>query len=169
MARGRFNPIHGVLIVLLLLTAGWSAGLNHADAEPGTIHRVGLVADPGDGTLLTRCVAFEEEEISGLAVLERSGLDLETDQGSVCAIGGAGCPSSNCWCQCQGTPCIYWTYWHWIDESWQYSQVGAASYLVHDGEVEGWRWGDGSASPASVSFEQICFPFRVYLPALMNG
>jgi hypothetical protein len=123
----------------------------------------------GDGTLATRCVAFSEAEISGLNVLEQSRLEIVTSQGAVCAIGGTGCPADNCWCQCQGTPCIYWSYWHWLAGAWEYSQAGAAGYQVHDGDIEGWRWGEGETPPPAVLFEQICPSFRVYLPVVLRN
>ena len=151
-----------VLLILLFTLSPLDAnGVSGHTADPSY---VGLVIDKGDGITVTSCVTFSEEEISGLDVLERSGLEIVTSEGAVCAIDGTGCPASNCWCQCQGTPCIYWSYWHWSDGSWHYSQEGAAGYQVHDGDVEGWRWGEGGTPPPTVSFEQICYPFRVYLP-----
>jgi hypothetical protein len=155
--------------LLILLSALLSLGANGAGGRISGPSRVGLVVDMGDGALVTRCVVFSEAEISGLDVLERSGLEVVTSEGAVCAIEGVGCPASNCWCQCQGSPCIYWSYWHWLDGEWQYSQAGAAGYWVHDGDVEGWRWGESATPSSIVPFEQICFPFRVYLPVILHS
>jgi hypothetical protein len=155
--------------LLILLSTLLPLGANGAGGHTSSPSYVGLVVDMGDGALVTRCVAFGEAEISGLDVLERSGLEIVTNQGAICAIGGTGCPASNCWCQCQGSPCIYWSYWHWLDGGWQYSQAGAAGYRVHDGDVEGWRWGEGATPPPMIPFEQICFPFRVYLPVVLHS
>ncbi len=158
-----------LLLLSLVLTAGAARSVNGEGRRTSGFSRAGLVVDMGDGTTLTRCVTFSEEEISGLDLLERSGLEVVTNRDVVCAIEGTGCPDSNCWCQCQGTPCVYWTYWHWRDGAWQYSQAGAAGYRVRDGDVEGWRWGAGDSPSVSISFEQVCFPFRIFLPVVSRG
>jgi len=70
---------------------------------------------------------------------------------AVCRIEAQGCayPAEPCFCQCRGAPCAYWSYWHWQAGRWTYSQVGAASHQVHDGDIEGWAWSDGQ--PPSVT------------------
>ncbi len=45
-------------------------------------NRVGLVITHDDGTVVQRCISFSESEITGLQVLERSGLDLNYDAGN---------------------------------------------------------------------------------------
>jgi len=131
-------------------------------------NQVGLVLDFGDH-YETYCVEFSESEITGYDVLRQAGLNLVV-LGSggmgfaLCDINNtSGCPASNCFCQCQGSPCRYWSYHHLIDGSWQYSQVGASGYKVQDGDVEGWGWGEGvinnsGAQPPVIPFEQICAP-----------
>jgi hypothetical protein len=76
----------------------------------------------------------------------------------VCAIGGEGCPAGqDCFCECRGSPCAYWVYSHLgPDGSWAISGVGASGWEVRDGDVDGWVWGDGSAAPPVVAFEEIC-------------
>ncbi|HET7090026.1 MAG TPA: hypothetical protein VFL17_15425, partial [Anaerolineae bacterium] len=59
-------------------------------------------------------------------------------------------------CSCAFPP-DYWSYWHLRDGSWAYASVGASSYTVHDGDVEGWSWGAGEP-PALFTFDQICAP-----------
>jgi ferric-dicitrate binding protein FerR (iron transport regulator) len=34
--------------------------------------------------------------------------------------------------------------------------VGADAWQVHPGDVDGWVWGDGSATPPRVTFEEVC-------------
>ena len=65
-----------------------------------------------------------------------------------CSIDGVGCPSTNCWCQCPvvDESCTYWTYWHLEDGTWIASGGGAGGYQLHDGDIDGWKW--GHASPA---------------------
>jgi hypothetical protein len=122
-------------------------------------NRAGLVVQLGAGSTLTRCVEFGEDSLSGFDVLQRSGLSVEAsfDAGTgtfVCRIENAGCPVENCSC---AFPPDYWSYWHLRDGSWAYASVGANSYTVHDGDVEGWSWGAGEP-PAVHTFDQICAP-----------
>ena len=119
----------------------------------------------GDGTVLTGCVEFAEPEITGLDVLQRSGLDVvyhTTGMGvKICKLGREGCDDPNrCFCQCKGASCVYWSYWHLKDGVWQYSNLGASSHTVQPGAVEGWTWGPGSVNsaiqPPQIRFEDIC-------------
>ena len=130
-------------------------------------NRAGLVIVKGDGSVQTACVAFDEPTISGLALLERAGLDLVVQpagsNATVCSIAGEGCafPREACWCQCAGGgPCRYWSYWHRNGGAWQYSTTGAPLYQVPAGGVDAWVWGENTAGAASpppdVAFEAIC-------------
>jgi hypothetical protein len=117
---------------------------------------------------VTRCVEFSEDEINGYEVLQHSGLDLNVDVSSsmgaaICRLDGEGCtyPEEECFCQCQGSPCIFWSYWHLDGDSWVFSNLGASNYKVSHGQVEGWAWGEGSSDgdgikPPVRKFEEIC-------------
>ena len=127
--------------------------------------QVALVVRHGDGQVQSACVEFPESEISGLEVLQRADLDLEIDvQGMgalVCRINQTGCSVDDCWCQCKGGgDCVYWSYWHNVDNEWHYAQVGANEYRVRDGDVEGWSWGPGAVNdavqPPDTTFSEIC-------------
>jgi len=142
---------------LLLPVAGGAQGVN----------RAGVIVAMEDGQVVTACVAFDEPAISGLALLERSGLDLNVQMtggnAAVCSINGTGCffPREGCFCRCQGGgPCRYWTYWHLNGGGWQYASTGAASYQVPPGGVDGWAWGEGSVNsgrqPPATSFDKVC-------------
>jgi hypothetical protein len=154
--RQRANPLYLISIVLLLLTLV-VGGLSNASAQH--TNRVGLVIKFGDGSLVTRCVEFNEAEISGYEVLKRTGLSIVAafDSGmgaGICKIEDQGCPKASCMtCDVPN----YWSYWHLQGGSWIYSNVGASSHTVHNGDVEGWRWGTGDAPPA-MPFDQICAP-----------
>ena len=149
-----------------LLICALTLGSSHS-ARAQVPNRVGLVVVHGNGATITRCIEFTEGEISGYDVLQRSGLSVtayESAMGvAICAIDGEGCGSDNCFCQCQGGTCTYWTYWHLSGGNWVYSNVGAALHRVHNGDVEGWRWSDG-APPLVVPFEQICPPLPTDTP-----
>ena len=156
-----------LLTSLAIVTlAVFGSSVPHSRAQQS--NRVGLVVDFGDDHI-TRCIEFNEPEITGYEVLRRAGLDLVVDTSNpmgiiVCDINNtSGCSESNCFCECQGSPCIYWAYHRLVDGSWQYSQLGASSQKVGDGDVEGWAWGEGAlntsgAKPPLKTFEEICAP-----------
>jgi hypothetical protein len=152
-------------LIVLLVATGIGADRQRACAQQ--INQVGLVVRHGNGQLITRCVEFSESDISGYEVLTRSGLEVVAnfDWGmgaAICAIDGEGCPAGDCFCQCQGSPCIYWAYHHLADGQWVYSNLGASNYSVHHGDVEGWAWGEGDpdsgVQPPVIPFDQICVP-----------
>lgn len=130
-------------------------------------NKAGLVVVFGDGRVERQCVAFAEETISGYELLQRSGLPLSVEAGAigptVCSIDKEGCsfPAESCFCRCQGSPCIYWSYWRLLDGgTWRYQPLGAGNTKVRSGDVEGWRWAAGTTQdaeePPVVSFAEIC-------------
>lgn len=136
------------------------AGL-HAQQE----NRAGLVVLHEDGRIETVCVPFSEASITGSELLTRSNLFVERDVTGmgelVCRIGETGCPSSDCFCQCQGgDDCVYWSYWQQTEAGWRYSQGGATMVQVTDGTVQGWVWGSGSSEealePPLITLDEIC-------------
>ena len=151
----------GLLLILLVPLAALPA-MGRAQGP----NRAGVVVQMGDGQVHTACVSFTEPTISGLALLERSGLDViaqpSAGNATICSIGGEGCsfPRESCFCQCQGGgTCRYWTYWHLAGGVWQYASTGAAAYRVSPGSVDGWAWGNanaGGSRPPEVSFGDIC-------------
>jgi len=148
------------LLAVALLSALLATASVQAQETPP--HRAGLVVVHGDGRVVTRCVTFEGESITGADLLRRSGLPvvLSVFGGmgeAVCAIDGEGCPAEDCFCQCKGGACAYWTYSHLQpDGTWSISVVGAGAWRLRDGDVDGWVWGDGSVTPPSLSFDEIC-------------
>jgi hypothetical protein len=154
-----------VLALAALLTLAALAGV--AQAQPAA-HRAGLVVQYGDGSVETACVRFAEDEISGLDLLDRSGIAYVAQQSSigaaVCKIGGQGCdyPSEGCFCQRDGPRSLYWAYQIGAPGGWRYSNLGAANVRVHDGDVNGWAWGagdsDAGAAPPPIDLAAICGP-----------
>ena len=152
-------------LATLVLALTLLSGMARADGPS----RVGLVVRFGDGSVFTRCIEFDEDQISGLEVLLRSGLSVIYEQSgmgaAVCKIENDGCdfPAESCFCQCLGgADCVYWSYWHLKEGVWQYSPVGASGYFVRDGDVEGWAWGPGTTGsgpePPVIEFNSICAP-----------
>lgn len=154
-----------IVIGVLLLSAAPAAAQDE--------NRAGLVVVHGDGRVATQCVTFSEPAIGGAELLTRSGLDLAVEASSmgatVCRLDGEGCdfPQESCFCQCQGSPCIYWSYWRLNDGTWRYSSAGAGNTTVRGGDVEGWRWGLGTVEqaepPPAITFEEICAPAAAML------
>jgi hypothetical protein len=143
-----------ILLGAPLLTTG-AAGAN----------RAAVVIVFGNGRIDSRCLEFGEADITGGDLLTRSGHRVRftgfTGLGAgVCAIDSDGCGQANedCFCQCPGNPCSFWSYWHWRDGKWQYSQDGASSHRVRNGDVDGWVWGDGKTPPPSPDMNSICPP-----------
>ncbi len=114
----------------------------------------GLVIRHGDGSVVTRCVAFEESSISGIELLYRSGLAVDAPTSgygaSVYGIDGEG--TAEDWSSGRAS----WSYWH-VRGGWVFSPIGASSYSVKQGDVDGWSWGSqtGPTPPPAYSFGQL--------------
>lgn len=139
----------------------------HAQGGELSPNRAALVVVFGDGSVVSRCVGFNEESISGYDLLARGGFAPRTEVtamgASVCSIEGQGCgDGQDCFCQCLSSPCIYWTYWQLGPEGWRYFNMGAANTQVVDGEMQGWVWGESQPNapaeltPPALAFADVC-------------
>ncbi len=112
----RDNGARLVLLSAVLLLAGLgllittqlvSAAADHSNAaySPASLNRAGLVVQHSDGTVKTRYVEFISPTISGVQLLQLSGLAY-TDAGGgfITAIDGESCTWS-------GPGCWWWSYW----------------------------------------------------------
>ncbi|HLF27465.1 MAG TPA: hypothetical protein VJG32_14115 [Anaerolineae bacterium] len=155
--RNRMRIGRWFVVILLSLFLGWQGLPAGAQGE----NRAGVVVQFGDGRVATYCVRFSEPSITGLDLLMRTGLPVITEVGGLgvatCSIGGEGCayPTQPCFCQCQGTDCAYWNYYHRVDNTWRYSVISASGYTVTDGAVDAWGWGD-QIEPPLYTVDQIC-------------
>lgn len=130
--------------------------------------QAGLVIVSGSGAPATFCVDLAPDEaISGNELLQRAGVTVVAEQNamgaSICSLNGTGCafPAQSCFCQCEGSPCTYWSYWRQDQAgAWQYATAGAANTRIRAGTVEGWVWGEGTTdtakSPPAVTLGDIC-------------
>ena len=153
------------LVLVLICLCGATALNQVGTARAQAPNQAALVVRYGDGTIWTGCVTFAEAEITGLELLQRAGLEVVYARGGtgdlLCKIGPEGCDNPNqCLCKCSGAECAYWSYWHQQDGQWQYSVVGASSYRVKPGTIDGWVWGTGTTAdaprPPALRFEQLC-------------
>ena len=104
-------------------------------------HHAALVVEHGDGSVVTRCVAFTAPTISGEELLNRSGVAWsgQTFGGfgdAVCALDGE--PAR--YIDCPGKD-RYWAVFVARGRGqWQLANVGISSLTVHDGDAEGFRF-----------------------------
>jgi len=146
-----------LFLALVMLASSVQASVSAQTVQ----HHAGLVLRFGDGSVVTRCVSFGEPSLTGAELLMRAGLSVVLDLNSsigagVCKIGNQGCDrGKSCFCQCEGSTCAYWQYFHLQSGAWKYSNLGAGVYQVYDGAVEGWAWGNNVAPPV-MSLGQIC-------------
>ncbi len=129
--------------------------------------RVGLIVIGPDGTSQTACISLDSDDPTGYDVLVVAELDINAAVGplgvKICAINGTGCfaPAQECFCQCEGGQCSYWSYYYRTpeDEEWVYSSAGAGNRHVDEGYVEMWIWrpydSDDPELP-SLSWNDIC-------------
>jgi hypothetical protein len=142
----------GVALLGALVIA-CSAGVVPAGAAAE--HRALVVVDTGTG-VIRRTITFTEDSISGIAALQRAGAEpvvytYSGQGGAVCRLFGVGRDAGpNCLGGGDGDA-RYWAYWRAPSgtAAYTYSRVGAGATAVHDGDVEGWRFGTGAAPPWS--------------------
>jgi hypothetical protein len=143
------------------------SGLTPVTAQ--TDNQAGVVIQYADGRVATYCVRFDEPSINGVELLTRVGLSVIGEfsgQGAaVCSINGEGCayPAQPCFCRCQGADCAYWNYYHLLDGAWRYSPIAASAYMIENGAVDAWMWGNGD-EPPSYTVDQICSAAPVVAP-----
>jgi hypothetical protein len=109
-------------------------------AAAGSDHAA-LVVEHGDGSVVTRCVAFNADTISGEELLNRSGVAWSSQ-----AFGGFG----DAVCALDGEPVHYVdclgkdSYWALFVSRrggpWQLSSGGISSITLGDGDAEGFRY-----------------------------
>lgn len=124
-------------------------------------NRAGIVVRYGDHHVERMCVAFDENTISGLELLERADVPFFAERSAIgaaiCKIGEQGCGkgADDCFCHYP----TFWGYWTRAsdDEEWTFSDIGSADREVHDGDLDGWSWGrDGKPAPSEDTFADVC-------------
>jgi hypothetical protein len=154
-------------LVLVAIALGSFVFSSSREAGAQTPNRAAVTVSFGEGQILNYCIEFTEDEISGIDLLRRTGLSLVTMGGGmgagVCKVNDTGCNDpNNCFCQCSGGNCSYWAYYELDAGQWKYAAQGASLRKVHNGDVDGWAWGAGSAGggaqPPLIAFDQVCAP-----------
>jgi hypothetical protein len=134
-------------------------------ATPAHAARAGVVVDFGGGNVVTRCVHFEGPQITGFQLLQDSGLTFTFENfgptlgNAICSIQNLGCqfPAQPCFCQCTGTgPCSFIAYFILQNGAFVLSPVGESTRVVHNKDVDGYIFNDGSTPPPVFTIHQIC-------------
>jgi hypothetical protein len=157
--RGR-QRLRGVVAICLL--AMLLLRLPFAASED--LNVAGLVVDYGDGRMSYAWVPFAEDEISGMELLQRSGLDIVTvgfgglGEG-VCQIETTGCPVSVCrqrLCQTSDPQSPFWQYVQQTEPGvWTPYALGANGSTVRNGDIEGWSWSGVPPEMPALTMEDI--------------
>ena len=136
---------------LTIFLAASALGLCAAPAQAAGEHRALVVVDTGT-TTYRQLITFTEDSVTGVHTLDLAGANpviytYSGQGGAVCRLFGVGRDS--------GPGCLggadgdsrYWAYFRAPSgtSSFTYSRAGAGSVQVHDGDVEGWKFGTGAA------------------------
>lgn len=152
-----------ICVELLLLGSLMLMGPAAGAQTPVTPHYAGLVIQHGDGSLTWAVVPFMGESISGVALLQQTGLSIVTVPfgalgAAVCQIEREGCPVP----ECQRTVCetsarsLFWRYYQRApDGAWQSAALGASATKAHDGDVFAWSWGNGDLALAPATLADV--------------
>jgi hypothetical protein len=148
--------------IVLSLAATGSLLVGGPVSAATTVHRAAVIVDTGT-TVKRVCVRFTEDSISGKDALDRAGVDpVYRSYGgalgsAVCSLCGVGRSYADC--LGSGASATYWIYWRAAagTTSFTRSAFGVSSTRVHDGDVEGWRWGVSEAPPFALAAE-VCGP-----------
>jgi hypothetical protein len=162
--RGVRSPRWALVALAVGLVAGaFATGVVPEAAPAASPHQAAVIVDTGRGVKRV-VVSFSEDSITGLDALQRAGTNPVIYQfggqgGAVCRLLGVGRDSGpNCLGGGDGDP-RYWAYFRAPagTSSFKYSSAGAGSTRVHDGDVEGWKFGTGTA-PQYVSLASLLPP-----------
>jgi hypothetical protein len=121
-------------------------------------HHAALVVEHGDGSVVSRCVAFAMDSISGEQLLNLSGVSWSSRTfggfgDAVCALDGE--PAR--YVDCPGKDNYWAVFATHSGGSWQLANVGISSLVLHDGDAEGVRFVPASGVPAApVSASGVC-------------
>jgi len=155
--RPRLTLLAAGVLALAGLVAGPAGGV-HAVA----LHRAAVIVETG-GDVHRTVVTFSDDSISGVDALQRVGADpivrgYAGQGGAVCMLYGVGHPADST-CLGTGSDPRYWAYWRAPagSSSFSYSSVAGSTARVHDGDVEGWRFGSGAA-PQYFSVDELAGP-----------
>jgi hypothetical protein len=153
---GRVSGVLATVTVVLATIVGpgaspASAATRCGSTVPAGQVRVVVVVDPGaGGSPGSTCLVVAEGTTGAQLLAQRAGLLGTTtpryaESGLLCAIDGF--PGEGCGDRTSGGY-LYWSYWSGTSGSWVYGQGNPFVRRIRDGDIEGWRFVDGSGSGA---------------------
>ena len=132
-------------------------------AGAATEHRAAVIVDTG-ASVHRVVITFTEDSITGLDALQRAQADpvvstFNGQGGAVCRLFGVGRDAGPNCLGGQDGDARYWAYFRAPAgaSSFKYATVGAGQAKVHDGDVEGWKFGTGAAAEF-VSLQSLTLP-----------
>lgn len=149
------------LVVVCILAIGFARA---STASAADFNVAGLIVDYGDGRITYVLIPFEEDQLSGVEILQRSGLDLVTvgfgGMGdAICQIDDTGCPVDDCrkrLCQTSDPDSPFWRYSRQsAPGEWSFAATGASGARVHDGDIDAWSWTGGDANLPAITMDEI--------------
>jgi hypothetical protein len=138
--------------------AALAAALLSIRPAHAALHHAALVIEHSSGRVITRCVGFVEDQITGFQMIQRSGVQYQAQTfgsmgSAVCQLDNEPSPVPS---DCFGSG-PYWQYSRRQAAGWQPSAVGASGSAVHDGDMDGWRYAAWSGqTPPNISFAAVC-------------
>ncbi|HEX6843603.1 MAG TPA: hypothetical protein VF235_00675 [Actinomycetota bacterium] len=158
--------LRALAVGLALLAGGaWPVAGAAAPACAAEGPHAGLVVDTGS-RVLTLCVALDAGSVTGLHLIElahdQHNLDYRLGLGgaAVCRLAGTGVNVDDCFADYPR----YWGYWTSDgDGPWVWSSQGGLDVRVHDGDLQGWVWGEGDTgeshgAPPAFDIADVCVP-----------
>ena len=146
-------------LALTVALGGFSLYTPVVFAAP-SVNRAAVIVETSSGTSRV-VIEFSEDSITGIEALRRAGAEpvlysYSGVGGAVCRLFGVGRDSGADCLGGTGGDARYWAYFRSASgtSSFSYSNVGAGSTTVRNGDVEGWRFGTGAA-PAYVSLASL--------------
>jgi hypothetical protein len=143
------------LAASLAITVGASPVVLAAESGSPKDVTVAVVVDFGHrtgqrGDVVVRCLRVPvgtsgADVLVDVATAAHVAVPTYNASGLLCSIDGL--PKSGCGAQV-ADGFAYWSYWHG-GRSWSYANVGPTTWVVHQGDVEGWRFDDDSNGSSS--------------------
>lgn len=133
--------------VFAALVPGSPATSACAGAGP---HHAAVIVEHGDGSVVTRCVAFDTDQVTGEQILNASGISWsgQTFGGfgdAVCAMDGEPAGYSSC----PGKDSYWAVFVARGNGAWQLANAGITTLTLADGDAEGFRYVPSSGIPAA--------------------
>lgn len=151
-----------VVVAGVALIAPPRAPLHPTCVNAEALHHAAVVIEHSDGSVITRCVGFDVDSVTGEDLLTSSGIEWE-QPGDYGGMGAEVCQIDNepatypagCWTSTSR----YWAFYAATDGGgWQYSRgEGASSRRFRDGDAAGFHYQpQGPMDLYPPSFEGVC-------------